>query len=124
MRKIITFFAKWWSAGRSLKQVANAQRSLMSIEVKRSKVLRQINARGAELNAISEALAADLEEAKQVQKQFAEELEATKSKLQVAEEHTIPALVQAHELLLARLDADTSIEITRRVGVMSASHAE
>lgn len=61
----------------------------------------------------------DIDGAERIKQQLSRELESVRSKLEVADDVTIPTLVAAHQLLLKRYEAETAIEVRKSVAASS-----
>lgn len=63
-------------------------------------------------------LRAELADARALNRQYEKELDHVRAQLHVAEETTIPALVQANQLINERQRADTNYELRRQVAML------
>ena len=74
--------------------------------------------REIEFEEAAEALRGELASTSRLVRQYDEELEKCRSQLKVAEEVTIPTLVEAHRLLLERWRGESAIHVRRQVAAM------
>ena len=83
---------------------------------KRKKELYSLQKRVA---SVSKVLLLDLDESEKTVKSLRESLESVQSELTIADEITIPGLVQSNKLLLERASADTAEQVRRQVASTS-----
>jgi len=116
-------FRYWRDAALAGRDVAAANTRIKQLETERKLVAALLEKRSESLNKLNEeiakeglALAGDLVQASLLQKKYEEDLDATRSKLKVIEEFTVPELVASHKTVLARIDAETAIAVRTQVG--------
>ena len=87
-------------------------KTVLGILKKREKELRTLQKR---VDSVTKVLLNDLEESEDVIENLKNSLVAVQSELQIADEVTIPALVQASKLVLERTTASTTKEVQKQV---------
>lgn len=93
------------------KAVASSVQHSQQVEGRVSSVLKKVDSLQKEI----EALLKDAEQFRKTNKILEETIEAVREELRTAKDITIPGLVQANQLLLARWEAETQIQVARAV---------
>ena len=101
------------TAARTLLEAADARASAM--ENRRAELESRLEIAEDDFEETAGRLRAELADARTLLRQYEKELEHCRAQLHVAEETTIPALVQAHQLVQERARADTAFELRRQV---------
>ena len=120
--KIFSWFRSWFVAARVTREIADFKRRLNTLDRRRKAVSRRITKRERHFLSIAKAwdvekleMQRELNEAKNTERSYEEEIERLRSSLQVCEDITIPALTASHRLILERLDADLAVEVRRKI---------
>ena len=115
----------WWTGKRLQEHLSAIEERCLDAEVRKQKALIRLAAREAEIGRLYEQMLAskamaekELAAAKSAFDAYEESLSAVRAELRVAADITVPALVASHKLLLARYDAETTIETRRGVSAM------
>ena len=87
------------------------ERMIVKLE-KRKKELRSLDRK---VSSVNELAVEDIDESTAALKSAKEALEAVRSEQRIADEITIPTLVQSNRLLLERASADTAEQVRRQV---------
>lgn len=98
----------------SKKSDRRCQRSLDALKARK----RQLLVFEKRLDRIREIMLEDIEEAERAVEASKEALDAVKSEHRIADEITIPTLVQSNKLILERVSADTAEQIRRQMNHM------
>ena len=102
---------------------------LSTLDRQRDAATRRIQRRERELGVLQQRMGilaagieTDLEEQKETERHYEREIRALeldieklRARLQIAEDVTIPTLIADHAKLLAVIEADTAVEVRRRV---------
>ncbi len=122
---------RWVLSGIRLRRLTAADR--MAIEWSRTSdvVLRRMErdrkrllALKRKMELVGDAVMEDLEEGEATLRQHNHAMEALQDRIDVMEKHTIPELVESHQLILQRLRAETALQVQRRVSATPVQEDE
>jgi len=85
---------------------------------------KQLRTVRSQLVSISESVSEDLEESRLVMDRQAEVVGELNAELEILKETTVPFLTAAHQVAMATMDADASVQIRRRVSMMPQEREE
>jgi len=116
MRRLLSWLCSWRSP------VSMARRFAVRWERQSKRLLRQLEKDQERIRELlvkvqnlSKRVETDLDKAAKMEQQHQTAMEALRSENQVLSDTTVPTLVAQHKLLLERHDADTAIQVRRRV---------
>lgn len=114
IRAVVSWFGSWFVASSVVRRLSGSQKSLDRAFSALKSAEARVEKRSKELNALSEKTQADLTDVRRIHRRYEAALEEVREKNHVLEQ-TIQALVASHKLLVERWDAETAIEVRRRV---------
>ena len=107
------------------------QKLAIAWEVRSRKLLTRlekmtINLRSLQdkLRALSDRMEVELRQAESMQRDYEVAMESLRGENRVLTESTIPALVNSHELILKRQDAEVALQTHRQVALSSREQLE
>lgn len=104
----------WRSSGRIARQVDGLEAEMLRNEAALSEALDQHAQQANNTTAMVRDLRAQIRDLQTKQEELETENEGLRSKLRVSESITIPALVEAHRLVLKRWERETELAIQGR----------
>ena len=76
--------------------------------------IRHIEELRTQMDGILEDVRSEIAESQSATREYQIQIETAQNKLRVMENGTIPALVAAHKLMIARWDAETTVHVRRQ----------
>jgi len=114
-----------------LKSYFSLRRMISKCDKKSKKLHRDLNRRKKSLDVLegnlrklSRAISEDIQNTEDLLTNSERSLEAVQSRLVIAEDVTIPALVQSNKLLLERSSADTAEQVRRQLPSQRPKYSE
>lgn len=110
------FLRREETAARTLLEAAN--RRADGMEKSRGELQSRLEIAEDDFEESAGRLRSELADARALIRQYEKELDHVRAQLSVAEETTIPALVEAHRIVVERARADTAFELRRHVSAL------
>lgn len=123
MKRLWNEFLGWLSSRSSFRRIVSAEKKMQKLCRQSKKNNRRLKKNENKLRSIKNLLISigdsvsdDIEEAKNLNEQYEKSLTAARSELEILKEITIPTMVASHKLLLEQYDAQTAVEVRKKLG--------
>jgi len=123
--RVIDWLGSWFAGAKVVRQVASIRYALEDLAGERDQVLKLLDSRQralddlyAQIEEQGRRLAIETERNETLIKRYESELEALRSKLQIAEEITIPGLIASSEVMKKGCEAELAVQSRRQAIAM------
>jgi len=130
-RRLIDWLKSWFVGAGVVRQVASIRYMLEDLVGERDQVLKLLEDRRkglddlfAQIEEQGRQLAVETERNEALIKRYESELEALRSKLQIAEEITIPGLIASSEVMKKGCEAELAVQSRRQAIAMPGERSE
>lgn len=114
MRRVASWIRSWFGLSHAARLLSGSQERLDGLHEKAEESARRLERRSAELEAAIALVRTEIEDAGRIHRRMESALEDVREQNRVLEK-TIQTLVNSHELIVARQDAEIALAVRTRV---------
>ena len=114
MRRVLNWIRSWFATAAVCRQLSGSQRWLDELRAEAEESARRLGRRAAELETKISLVRTEIEDAGRIHRRMESALEDCREQNRVLEK-TIQTLVNSHELIVARQDAEIALAVRTRV---------
>lgn len=114
MRRVADWIRSWFGLSRAARLLSGSQARLDGLHERAEESARRLERRAAELEAAIALVRTEIEDAGRIHRRMESALEDVREQNRVLEK-TIQTLVNSHELIVARQDAEIALAVRTRV---------
>lgn len=122
MRKVIDWFRSWWGLSGVFRQVSHLHRKIDALKKEKTESDKTLELLAEAVHSIHEdfeeeviKMESQLGSAALINQKMSDALDAIQEELLIAKEVLIPGLIEANNVLIKRMEAETAIHVMRTV---------
>jgi hypothetical protein len=114
MNRVLNWMRSWFGLSHAVRMLSGSQAGLDGLHGRAEESARRLERRAAELEAAIELVRIEIEDAGRIHRRMESALDDVREQNRVLE-RTIQTLVNSHELIVARQDAEIALAVRTRV---------